>query len=100
MSIYERWNEAWNNNDATAAFECFHDDFEFKFHSSGNVMKKSDMSVEMMTKMMQNETLTNQRCIYENDDICVFHQVSKFASGDKEAVMMVSLKKRWTDMEN
>ena len=93
MSIYEKWNEAWNNNDATAAFECFHDDFEFKFHSSGNVMKKSDMSVEMMTKMMQNETATNQRCIYENDDICVFHQVSKFASGDKEAVMMVSLKK-------
>ena len=57
MSIYEKWNEAWNNNDATAAFECFHDDFEFKFHSSRNVMKKSDMSVEMMTKMMQMKRL-------------------------------------------
>ena len=43
--------------------------------------------------MMQNETATNQRCIYENDDICVLHHFSEFASGDKEAVMMVSLKK-------
>jgi hypothetical protein len=93
MALYEKWNEAWNNNDATAVFECFHDDFEFKFHSSGNVMKKSNMSVEMTTTMMQNEMATNQRCIYENDDICVFHQFSEFASGDKEAVMMVNLKK-------
>ncbi len=52
MALFEKWNEAWNKNDAAAVFECFHDDFEFKFHSSGNVMKKSDMSVEMMTKMM------------------------------------------------
>ena len=46
MVLFEKWNEAWNKNDAAAVFECFHDDFEFKFHSSGNVMKKSDMSVE------------------------------------------------------
>jgi hypothetical protein len=36
---------------------------------------------------------THQRCIYENDDILVEHAFSEFPSGDKEAVMMVSLKK-------
>ncbi len=51
------------------------------------------MSVEMMTKMIQNETATNHRCIYENDDICVLHKFYEFASGDQETVMMVSLKK-------
>ena len=46
-----------------------------------------------MANAMQNETVINRRCIYENDDICVVHQFSEFASGDKEAIMMISLQK-------
>ena len=70
-----------------------HDDFEFTFLSRDDVMKKSDMTVEMMANAMQNETVTNRHCIYENDDICVVHQFSEFASGEKEAIVMVSPKK-------
>ena len=51
------------------------------------------MTVEMMANAMQNETVINRRYIYEDDDICVVQQFSEFASGDKEATMVVSLKK-------
>ena len=84
--------------DAAAWLDLLHDDFEFTFLSRDDVMKKSDMIVEMMANAMQNETVTNRRCIYENDDICVVHQFSEFASGKKEAIMVVSLKKTdWYD---
>ena len=56
-------------------------------------MNKFDKAVEIMANAMQNKVVTNRRCIYENDDICVVHQFSEFASGDKEAIMVVSLKK-------
>jgi hypothetical protein len=56
-------------------------------------MNKSNMTVEMMANAMQNETVINRRYIYEDDDICVVQQFSEFASGDKEATMVVSLKK-------
>ena len=46
-----------------------------------------------MKNMMNSHKDTNQRCIYENDDILVEHAFSEFPSGDKEAVMMVHLKK-------
>ena len=51
------------------------------------------MTVKMMANAMQNETVINRRCIYENDDICVVHQFSEFASGENEAIVMVSPKK-------
>jgi hypothetical protein len=35
----------------------------------------------------------NHRCIYENDDILVTHSFNTYKSGDKEALLMVSLKK-------
>ena len=52
-------------------------------------MKKSDMTIEMMTNATK-----NRRCLYENNEICVVHQLSEFSNGDKEAIMLVSLKKK------
>tara|TARA_B100000497_G_C7653660_1_gene393358 strand:- start:809 stop:1216 length:408 start_codon:yes stop_codon:yes gene_type:complete len=93
MALFKKWEEAWNNNDASGWFSLLHEDYQFTFHSSGNVMKKSDMTIEMMTSTMERETITNRRCIYENDDIIVIHQLAEFTSGDKEALMLVNLKK-------
>ena len=56
-------------------------------------MKKSDMAPEMMSAVMRNESVTNRRCLYENDDICVIHQFNDFENGDKGAVILVTLKK-------
>ena len=56
-------------------------------------MTRDDMSDEMMLGMMQTIKPENQRCIYEDNNILVEHSVTTFASGDKEAVMAVHIKK-------
>ena len=43
--------------------------------------------------MFNNITQDKVRCIYENDEILVTHRFNTYASGDKEALMMVALKK-------
>ena len=45
-----------------------------------------------MTESTALET-SNERCIYENDDIIVLHQFMKFPDGTSEAVMVVNMKK-------
>jgi len=57
------------------------------------MMTLEDMSDTELKHMMISMKNSNQRCIYENDDILVEHAFSEFPSGDKEAVMMVHLKK-------
>lgn len=56
-------------------------------------MTRSDINDDNLKNMMMSVKNTHQRCIYENDDILIEHAFSEFPSGDKEAVMMVSLKK-------
>ena len=93
MVCFEKWEEAWNNNDAAAWIALLHEDYQFKIHSNGKVMKKSDMTPEMMTGVMRNESVANRRCLFENNDSCVIHQCNDFETGDKEALMLVTLKK-------
>ena len=54
MALFEKWEEAWNKNDAAAWIALLHEDYQFKFHSNGKVMKKSDMTPEMMSAVMRN----------------------------------------------
>jgi hypothetical protein len=93
MALFNKWVKAWNNKDAKAFLDLHHLEFEFLFHSSGKVMKRADMSVDMVASIMGNEIIQNRRCIYENDKILVIHQFNKFVSGNKEALMITILKK-------
>ena len=52
--IFDKFVDAWDRKDAEAELALFHDDWQFKFHSSGKIMKKGDMSLEDRTKMMEN----------------------------------------------
>jgi len=92
--LYEKLKKAWDQADVDAYKALHHEDFTFTFHSTGRVMTRDDMTDQDMKGMMMSVRNTHQRCIYENDDILVEHAFSEFPSGDKEAVMMVSLKKR------
>ena len=40
MAVSEQSEEAWNKNDAVAWIALLHEDYQFKFHSNGKVMKK------------------------------------------------------------
>ena len=91
--IYEKWIKAWSEADIEAYKSLHHEEWEFKFHSTGNVMRSSDMSDEQLEGMMQNNVNENMSCIYENDDILVVHSFATFPSGDKEVVLMVHEKK-------
>ena len=91
--IFDKLVDAWDRKDAESELALFHEDWEVKFHSSGRVMKKADMSIEDRTKMMENHELENRRCLYENDDVLVMHWISHFPNGTTDAVMMVHMKK-------
>ena len=91
--LYEKFLKAWEENDAEAEFDLYHQDWEFKFHSNGRIMKKGDMSIEERKEMMKSVKQTNQLCLYENEDILVTHMIGEFPNGSRDAVMMVILKK-------
>ena len=91
--IYEKFVTAWENKDAVAEQKLFHDDWEMKFHSSGKVLNKSEMSLEDRASLMDSIRQTNRRCIYENEDILVMHSITHFPNKTSDAVMMVHLKK-------
>ena len=91
--LYQKFVDAWDNKDAEAELELFHDDWEFKFHSSGKIMKKGDITTADRKKMMENIRQSERRCIYENDDILVMHSISHFPNDTSDAVMMVNRKK-------
>ena len=91
--LYEKFKKAWDEKNAEAEFALYHDDWEFKFHSNGKIMRKGDMTLEQRTEMMKTVKQSNQRCLYENEDILVTHMIGEFPNGSRDAVMMVILKK-------
>ena len=91
--LYQKFVDAWDNRDAEAELEFFHDDWEFKFHSSGKIMKKGDITADDRKKMIENIRQCERRCIYENDDILVMHSISHFPNDTSDAVMMDHIKK-------
>ena len=91
--LYEKYAKAINNKDAKSEFALYLDDWQFKFHSSGHIMKKGEMSIEDRQKMLESIEITEMRCLYENEDIITTHSITKFPNGTLDAVMMVSMKK-------
>ena len=91
--IYEKLIKAWNEKDAQAFLALHHQDFEWYFHSSGRIIKKADWSTQNIQDWMNRTKVTKSKCIYENDDIHIRHGIAEHASGDREAVMTVILKK-------
>ena len=91
--LFDKLKDVWDNKNAQGFLDLHHDDFEWYFHSNGRVIKKSDWTSDDILKWMNRTTVTELRCVYENEDIHVRHGIAHFESGDKEAVMTVVLKK-------
>ena len=70
MALSKKWDEAWNKNEAYGWVNLLHDDYQFTFHSSGNVMKK-DMTVEGKITSRAKELIKKIRCDFENDKTLV-----------------------------
>ena len=80
-------------NDTKSEFALYHDDWQFKLHSSGHIMKNGDMGIEDRQKMLESMKVSEMRCLYENEDIMVTHFINKFPNGTSDAIMMVNIKK-------
>lgn len=63
------------------------------YHSTGRVQTKDTIDAAQMAKIMTLTTRSDNRCIYENDGVPVMHNIGAFASGERETIMHVNLKK-------
>mgnify|MGYP001169385592 CR=1 FL=1 len=91
MSLYTRIKAAQDSKDIDGYLECLHEDFVFVRHQSGAEVSKTDW-IPTLTAMMQSDALvfSDQRCLYENDEIMIEHSFMTFPDGTSEAVMVVN----------
>ena len=93
MSLYAKMKKAQEDQDVAAHNACYHDDWEFLFHSSGHIMKRGDSTDAQTIERWKTHAAEEERCVYENDDILVTHAFITFPNGTKDALIMVHLKK-------
>ncbi len=91
--LYDIMANAKADRDIRAFNRCYHDDWEFKFHSSGRIVRHGDNTDEQTLERWDTFKVENDRCLYENEDILVTHSIVHFPNGSTDAVMMVHMKK-------
>ena len=91
MSIYEKMIQSLELSTPDPYFDLLHPDYVFVRHQSGEEVSKEDWipTVTGTFSAMKDGNLTwsNNRCLYENDDIMVHHNIGNFPDGTKEAIM-------------
>tara|TARA_Y100001960_G_C14253286_1_gene623944 strand:- start:14 stop:352 length:339 start_codon:yes stop_codon:yes gene_type:complete len=93
MSVYDKLIKTLGNTTPDEYFDLLHPDYIFVRHQSGEQVSKEEwMSTVISMYNAMNEgklTFTNNRCLYENDDILVMHQIGTFPDGTKESILVV-----------
>ena len=85
MSLLEKWAKAVDDRDINAMDEIMHDDYEFTLHSAGKILYKQDV-IDWVAS--DDIVTTNNRILYENDEIGVNHAIVTFKSdGNVQAVL-------------
>ena len=92
--LFTKIREAEEKRDAEVYMNILHENYVAVSHSSGRKMNKEEMR-SFVDQIFSQKDLQyqNARCLYENDDILVRHQIMTFGDGTKEAIMVVDLKK-------
>ena len=91
--LYEKMFTAWDQLDVETFLSCFHEDYEFYWHSTGKVTNLQNTDWDRLAAIMSASQIENRRCLYENSDIMVVHSIANYANDTREAVMAVYLKK-------
>ena len=86
--IYEKFTAAFEQRDANQVMALYHPDYQFVRHAAGTKMSLAEWE-PLMRAMMGNDAwvIHDNRCLYENDEILVMHNVLSFPDGTKEAVL-------------
>ena len=75
--VYEKFIEAWKAKDIEAYLDCYHEDWQITFHSTGRVMGLEELSDQIRNWMVTCK-FEEHRCLYENEDILVTHNIATF----------------------
>ena len=93
MSVYEKILASFKSGNSQEYLDILHPDYVFVRHQSNEKVNKADWSkiVQGMYDAMNEGKLrfTDNRCIFENSEILVMHNIGHFPDGSKEAIMIV-----------
>ena len=92
--LYDKMVKTNETRDVDAFLSMIDEDFVMVSHQNQTERSKQEFA-EMVRGMMSSDSLevTDQRCVYENDDILVEHSFMSFLDGSKEAVLAVWTKR-------
>ena len=90
--LFDKYKKFWEEGDIEAFTSIIHADIEIIMHSTGGVIDY-DLWMERISAVLLSDAYAeNIRCLYENDDILVVHQITNAANGSRDAVMHVFTK--------
>lgn len=94
MSLYDRIKAASDSRDSDTYLDMLHDDYVFYRHQTNSETNKADWEPTMRAMMASAALkITDDRCLYENDEVLVMHQIMRFPDDTSEAVMIVHMLK-------
>ena len=87
--VFEALTAATDSRDLEAMMSLYHPDYTFVRHQH-NVSLSLEEWRPIVEQMLQSDKLKmhDSRCLYENDEILVMHNVMSFPDGSKEAVLI------------
>ena len=87
--IFNALKEASDARDIEAMLALYHPNYTFVRHQH-NVALSLEEWRPLMEQMLKSDKLEvhDSRCLYENEDILVMHNVMSFPDGSKEAVLI------------
>jgi hypothetical protein len=92
MNIYQALKKANEERDHDKIMSFYHEDFEFIRHQSGTTVNRAEFSNFILEGTRKDTTKPAMaRCIYENEDILVDHQVVRFPNGSRESIIRVRM---------
>ena len=93
MSVYKRLQKTINECDLDGYLELLHPDFIFLRHQFNKEVSLKEWipTISEMFKSMGEGKLSFEkaRCIYENKEILVLHQIGIFPDNTREAILEV-----------
>ena len=97
MAIHQALEGAMRTDDYEGYLKLLHADYEFVRHQTGVTVSLDEWKPVVLgmfeAKKAGNLNWETSRCLYENEDILVMHNVMGFPDGSKEAVMVVHILK-------
>ena len=90
--LFEKYKQFWETGDIEAFTSIIDPEIEIIMHSTGGVIDPDLWLVRITAVVLSDAYAENIRCLYENDDIMVVHQITNSANGTRDAVMYVFTK--------